>query len=147
MVRQTVWAVAIALPFHTPIASACSCTRIEEFQTEMPNIPLIFRGKVVKIEILPVEESPTWYDFPNSMRTTFNVKEVVKSNAQNGQQVYSQNLPYSCGVDFPRMVGRTVTIAAYEMNGKAFTGLCLFIHVNPNREEPSRRRRPTAVRD
>ena len=145
MLRQIACALTVGFVLHTSIASACSCASIGEFETKMPTIPLVFKGEVASVEILPPEGSPTWYGTPTSMRTTFNVKEVTKGNVRKDQQVYSQALPYSCGIDFARLVGRIVTIAAVEDGGKAFTGYCLFIHINVNREDPRARRRRGAA--
>jgi hypothetical protein len=141
MFRRTIWATAVVLLAQQTAVYACSCGGFQETQNVLPTVPLIFEGEVVKAEILTVEESPTWYGTPAIVRATFSIKEVVKGNPRDGQQVYSVSQSSMCGVDFARMVGQSVRIAAFEENGKAITHLCLFLPLNRVREEPKRRRR------
>lgn len=95
---------------------------------------------MLKAEVLPVAASPTWYGNPLTMRTTFSIKEAIRGSPRDGQEVYSTGATSSCTVDFPRMVGRTVVIAAYEEQGKFFTTFCAFTFFN-TRDEPQPPRR------
>lgn len=129
MFRRLAWTLSIATMLDSGAAGACSCAW-ENFRNGAAQNQLMFKGEVVKVEILSSEASPTLDGTPASMRTTFRVKEVLQGEPIDGQQLYSFNKPYTCAVDFPGKVGQTFTIAAYQRDGKFFTDHCTFLYFN-----------------
>jgi hypothetical protein len=122
--------VVVAVIICPQASFACSCQDKDFIEDHTMTAPLIFRGEVAKSEFLPRDTSPIWYGAPASMRTSFEIKAVLKGRQNAFEDIYSSGSSSSCGIEFPRMVGRSLVIAAYEANGKLFTDFCSFWHLN-----------------
>ena len=127
--RAIVSLAAVAAMLVSPQAAlACSCDR-DALADLALTAPLIFKGDILKSDILPRNTGPIWYG-PNDVKTTFQIKAVLKGRTSNTEDIYSVGYSSSCGIDFLKMVGRTLVIAAYEVDGHLFTDFCSFWHLN-----------------
>ena len=100
IVRQALmsFVVVVAMIVCPQASFACSCQDRDATEDHTMTAPFIFKGEVAKSEFLPRDTSPIWYGAPASMRTSFEIKAVLKGPQNAFEAIYSSGS--SCGIDF-----------------------------------------------